>query len=373
MYANDILNARRDAAVDYMRKITDTVWRAGEDLVYTQEADTLPEKANKILTIKAGRLYKGMLYSFAGGTPEAFFDFADTTDEKGIPIIRGLEWKAVSGASDTARIGTDCSGSVQRAWTAAGADIRALSTRAMCPQNGYLLLGDFTAPRDHVSSEAIQANPPEVMYEAYALLEKADAVVCRWKTGHTRMVIGVQVVRDENGRIDSTASYAETLEQTRGFMRKDAKYFDEKLGEDVYVICGNVKYSFADLYETGYMPITCRAFTDPSPIPAPFVRDSREEHGYASLFEGTLDANRLIDVVIMTVADSAGEELLRMSVPERRNGKSFDMALFGAEEIPGARGSMHAEALPAGKYHCRVVCRLSGDVQIPVRDFDFVK
>ena len=369
----DVCQMRRDAAVDYMRKITDTIWRAGEDIVYTQESDTLPEKANKILTIKAGRLYKGVLYSFAGGTPEAFFAYADETDEKGIPVIRGLKWDAVSGASDTARIGTDCSGAVQRSWAAAGADIHALSTRAMCPKTGYRLVGEFSAPQDHVSFEEIQANGPEVMYEAYALLKKADAVVCRWKTGHTRMVIGVQVVRRGDGSIDPEASYAETLEQTRGFMRKDAKYFDEKLGEDVYVICGNVKYSFANLYETGYMPITCRAFTDPSPVPDPVVCDTQEEYGYASLFEGTLDANRLIDAVIMTVADAAGEELLRMSVPERRNRKSFDMALFGAEKIPGARGSMHVEALPAGKYHCRVVCRLSGDVCVTVRDFDFVK
>jgi hypothetical protein len=356
-----------------MRKITDVVWRAGEDLVYTQESDTLPEKANKILTIKAGRLYKGMLYSFAGGTPEAFFAFADTVDEKGIPVIRGLRWDAVSGASDTARIGTDCSGAVQRSWAAAGADIRALSTRAMCPANGFMLVGEFLAPQDHVSSEEIQANGLDVMCEAYALLEKADAVVCRWKTGHTRMVLGVQVVRRGDGSIDPEASYAETLEQTRGFMRKDAKYFDEKLGEDVYIICGNEKYSFADLYQTGYMPITCRAFTDPSPIPAPAVSDTLTEYGYASLFDGTLQASRLIDAVIMTLTDAVGNPVCRMTVPAPRNCRRFEMGRFLTENRSCCMGSMDVEALPAGKYHCRVVCRLSGDINITVRDFDFVK
>lgn len=373
MNSNDILQMRRDAAEAYMRKITEPLWRAGEDIVYTQESDTLPEKANKILTIKAGRLYKGVLYSFAGGTPEAFFAYADETDDKGIPVIRGLKWDAVSGSSDAAKIGTDCSGAVQRSWAAAGADIRGLSTRAMCPANGFLLVGDFKVPYDHVSSEAVQANAPDVMYEAYALLEKADAVVCRWKTGHTRMVIGVHVVRRGDGSIDPEASYAETLEQTRGFMRKDAKYFDEKLGEDVYVICGNVKYSFADLYKTGYMPITCRAFTDPSPIPDPTVTDTLEEYGYASLFEGELCANRLIDAVIMTVTDTAEKELLRMTVPARRDRKNFDMNLFVTENRSCVIGNMDADALPAGQYHCRLVCRLSGDINVTVRDFDFVK
>ncbi len=373
MNENDVLQARRDTGMEYMRTITDTIWRAGEDLVCTQEADTLPENAKKTFTIKAGRLYKGILYSFAGGTPEAFFAFADTTDEKGIPVIRGLKWDAVSGASASARIGTDCSGAVERSWAAAGANIRALSTRAMCPANGFLFVGEFRAPYDHVSSEEIQANPPEVMYEAYALLQKSDAVVCRRQTGHTRLVVGVHVVRNADGSIDPEASYAETLEQTRGFIRRDHKYFDEKLGEDVYVICGNVQYTFADLYAVGYMPITCRAFTDPSPIPEPAVTDTLTEYAYASLFAGEIRANRLIDAVIMTVSDAAGKQVCRMAVPAARNQKSFDMSLFLTEKRSCIVGSMDVESLPSGQYHCRLVCRLSGDINLTVRDFDFVK
>jgi len=157
-----------------------------------------------------------------------------------------------------------------RSWAAAGADVPLVSTLLMCPDNGFLHVGEFSASFDHVSSEEIRANAPEVMYDAYALLQKADAVVCRKNaSGHTRLVIGVHVVHNADGSIDPAASYAETLEQTRGFIRREHKSFDEKLGEDVYDICGNVKYTFANLYETGYMPITCRAFTDPAPIPAP--------------------------------------------------------------------------------------------------------
>jgi len=374
MNTNDILQTRRDAAEAYMRKITEPLWRAGEDILCTQEKDTPPEKAKSAFAIKAGRVYRGVLYSYAGGTAESFFAYADETDKKGIPVIRGLRWDAVSGGSVSARVGTDCSGSVVRSWAAAGADVPLVSTLLMCPDNGFLHVGEFSASFDHVSSEEIRANAPEVMYDAYALLQKADAVVCRKNaSGHTRLVIGVHVVHNADGSIDPAASYAETLEQTRGFIRREHKSFDEKLGEDVYDICGNVKYTFANLYETGYMPITCRAFTDPAPIPAPAVTDTLDTYDGASLFAGEIRANRLIDAVIMTISDAAGNQLCRMAVPAMRNRKSFDMQLFPTEKRSHVIGQMDADALPSGRYHCRLVCRLSGDINVTVRDFDFVK
>jgi len=374
MSANDILNARRDAAAEYMRKITEPLWRAGEDIVFTQEKDTSPENAKSVLTVKAGRLYKGVLYSYAGGTAEMFFEYADRTDEKGIPVISGLSWDALSGRSDAARIGTDCSGAVERSWAAAGADTPAVSTLAMCPDNGFLHVGNFRASSDHVSSEEVKSNAPEIMYEAYALLQKSDAIVRRGTgSGHTRLVLGVHVVRNADGTIDPDASYAETLEQTRGFIRREHRYFDEKLGEDVYVICGNVKYTFAALYETGYMPVTCRAFTDPAPIPEPAVTDTRKEYGYGSLFDGELHANRLIDAVIMTVTDAAGKQVCRMVVPAKRSSRSFEMSLFLTENRAAVVGVVDFDALPDGRYHCKLVCRLSGDIHLTVRDFDFEK
>ena len=121
------------------------------------------------------------------------------------------------------------------------------------------------------------------------------------------------------------------------------------------------------------MPITCRAFTDQSPTPEPTVTDTLEEYGYASLFEGELCANRLIDAVIVTVTDAAEKPVCRMTVPAPRNCRRFDMGRFLTENRSCCVGSMDADALPAGQYHCRLVCRLSGDINVTVRDFDFVK
>ena len=367
----DILTERRNAAVEYMKKIVTPVWRAGCDVLSTQAKDTRPEDAKSALSIKAGRLYKGVHYSYAGGTAETFFEFVSGTDEKGIPVVTGLSWDALSGGSDTAYIGTDCSGAVQRSWAAAGADIPSVSTLNMCPDNGYLFVGKFNAPTDRVSSEIIKANAPEVMYESYALLQKADAIVCRNSgSGHTRLVVGVNTVRSSDGTIDPEESCVETLEQTRGNIRREKKYFDEKLGEDVYIICGNVKYSFANLYETGYMPVTCKAFTDPSPIPEPNAEDSLTEYSLSSLFKGTITANRLIDAMIMTVTDTRGNTK-RMVVPARRGSYSFDMENFTTLSRSCVIGSIDPDSLAHGKYHCKLVCRLTGDVCITLREFDY--
>jgi len=370
---SDILTERRDTAVEYMKKIVNPIWRAGCDVLSTQAKDTKPEDSASCLSIKAGRLYKGVHYSYAGGTAETFFEFAAATDEKGIPVVTGLNWEPLSGGSDTAYIGTDCSGAVQRSWSAAGADIPSVSTLNMCPDNGYLLVGNFNVPNDRVSSELIKANAPEVMYEAYALLQKADAIVCRRAgSGHTRLVIGINTVRNSNGTINPEESYLETLEQTRGNIRREKKYFDEELGEDVYLICGSVNYSFANLYETGYMPVTCKAFTDRSPIPEPKAKDSLTEYDCASMFKGTITANRLIDAMIMTVTDKAGNTK-RMVVPARRNSYSFDMEQFTTIKRSYVIGdNIDPASLTKGKYRCKLVCRLTGDTCITLRDFDFV-
>jgi len=367
----DILTERRNAAIEYMKKIVTPLWRAGNNVLSTQERDTRPEDAKSCLSIKAGRLYKGVHYSYAGGTAETFFEFTSGTDEKGFPIITGLNCEALSGRSDTAYIGTDCSGSVQRSWSAAGADIPSVSTLKMCPDKGYLLVGNFNAPTDHVSSEIIKSNAPEVMYEAYSLLRKADAIVRRSPgSGHTRMVIDVNTVRSSDGTINPEESYVETLEQTTGNVRRENKYFDEKLGEDVYLICGNVKYSFASLYNTGYMPITCKAFIDPSPIPEPAAEDSITEYGFSSLFKGTITANRLIDALIMTVTDTKGNTQ-RMVVPAKRSSYSFDMEQFTAINRSCVIGNIDPDSLTAGQYRCKLVCRLTGDTCITLREFDF--
>ena len=375
MSTPEILTDRRNTAIEYMRRSTSFLWRAGEDIIYSQK-DEHPDNVEKTLKLLKGRLYLGVPYSYAGGSAEAFIE-RTLPGADGIPT-GSVSWTTLNGGSAAARLGNDCSGAFARAWSYAGADISAVSTLNMCPVNGYLHVGEFSASDEYVSAEEVHANPPQTMFEAYALLQPADGVVKRRPgSGHVRMVTSVGTVRTDNGEIDPEQSYVTIFEQTRGNMKRDRSYFDEKLGEDVYVICSNdYKITFESLYSEGYMPITNKIFIDPSPIPEPAVIDSLTDHSYETIFDGTLTANRLIDTLTMTIADTDGNALMSKTViAARSKAKVCGIAeSFSDTADNGAVGNIDLASLPHAdgcEYRCTLVCRITGGMSFKVRDFMF--
>ena len=76
-----ILQDRRDTAESYMRAMATVLWRAGESVDYY--------KGTGALHIEAGRLYRGVPYSYGSGTASAFASFS-TGEENGVMQINGL-------------------------------------------------------------------------------------------------------------------------------------------------------------------------------------------------------------------------------------------------------------------------------------------
>ena len=374
-----ILQARRDAAEAYMRKMATLLWRAEEDIVYTLKSNKKPDEVSAAdqLIVRAGRLYQGVIYSYGYSTVDAFLAFAGEADEDGIYPVSGLKWQALSGGSKYARIGNDCSGALTTAWSVIGATVPANSTKTMCEKYGFLKVGEYESdPNENVDTHLVTTtkNGEQVMYRAYAQLQKADGIVRRkGSSGHARMIVSVDVVYNADGTINGSKSYATILEQTSSNLRKGIKHYDAALAEEVYEIYGvDKKITFSQLCVDGYLPITCKELIDPSPVAEPVVKDVFLEHNRSTILLGSLTANRFIDAVTVTITDSTGKEVQKATVnATRASVLKFDMRKFTEDDPAAIVGHIDVDGLAPGNYHCTTVCRLSAGQEFTVRDFDF--
>ena len=370
-----ILMERRDTVEQYMRENTVLLWRAGEDITY------LAGGTNTV-HIEAGKLYKGVPYSFAGNSTASFLDYASEPDENGICTISGVTATALQTTADEevrlARLGNDCSAAVLLAWSQISDSITARNTSTMFPKYGVIPVGDYELEIEgdtmEITGEVIMKNGREKIYAAYAQAQKGDALVkTRAGRNHAVMVVSVNTVYNEDGTINEKDSYITCLEQSRNFF--GTTYEDEKLGETVHVICGeDMKYTFSMLVRDNYIPITCKELVDASAVAAePAVTDSETQWSKENILSGTLTCSRDMDKMTLTITDSTGSVVQEASVhhPDRWQRKIFELQQFTTENPETLMGSLDLDALAVGTYHCTVVCRLTTGQELTARDFDF--
>lgn len=373
-----VLCGRRRTVERYMRAMATMIWRCPEDILYTTAKDTLPEDAGKAqLRLQGGRLYRGIPYSFACCSRDNFLDLTGEPDEAGIYHPAGLNWQLLSGTgATTARMGNDCSSSVTRSWSQIGAQVPMTSTQFMVRDKGFLPVGDYRSnPADNTNSDrTVAENGKPVMFEAYAKLQTGDAVVCRAaSSGHVMLAVEVRVVRDSTGAIDGQKSTLTVLEQSREFFWNGENWFDETLGEQVWAWYGVDKvYTFDKLFEIAYLPITCAALTDPTPIGEPELTDSETVFDKTALCRGTVACNWMLDRAVLTISDTEGRALQQGAIiPPRNSTRCIDLERFRTEAPERMQGRIDPEILQPGRYRCTLTVRLTTGQELTVRDFDF--
>jgi len=384
-----LLQDRRDAAERYMRDMATVLWRATEDLTWTTDNTLMTEEdvaayseEKTPIVIRAGRLYRGVPYSYAGAAAGNFYRFFDGEDEKGYPTASGLHWRNLNGSSNKAvsRVGNDCSGAVQLAWESVGGNFTRAGTNNMTQTYGYIPVGDYeTDVVEYVDTPAVtEKNGGEVMFAAYAQLQKADAVVRRENgAGHTMLVVDVHVEHTAEGGIDGMNSYITVLHQTSSNLKKEAYEYDEAIGEDVYQTYGvDDKYTFIKLLGSGYLPVTCDVLVDPEATPLePWFKDSETEYTKENIFAGKFTSNAMIACVTVTVTDADGREVGKLLCFGRRQAliteAFFDLTWFETEEEFNLLGQLDLEALTPGTYHCTHVLTDAHGGEHTMRDFDF--
>ena len=378
-----VLLERRNRAEAYMRRMATVLWRATEDLVWTKKSGiSAPEEwGEPPLVVRAGRLYRGIPYSFAGLPAANFYQYFGDKDQKGFPTVSGLTWKHLNGSSvlGVARVGNDCSGSIQLAWDYIGANILFASTAEMTRTNGYLPVGAYEADTiKHTDTVAdCEKNGLQTMFAAYAQLQKADGVVNRQNgAGHTMMVTGLQVVRNEDGTIDGEKSYITMLHQVSKYLREEAYIYDEALGENVYKTYGvEDVFTFKQLFDEGYLPITCDVLTDPNAQKEIWRRDTEEASGIETIFKGQFVSSRPIAFVTVTVKDQTGLKIMEQRCFNYRQAEqfpfAFDLSRFETEPAFLMQGNLNLKELAPGTYHCTHVLTDAHGGEHTMRDFDF--
>ena len=373
-----VLQERRDIAEAHMRKICSLIWRCDVDVHYNRVPSELPEDSEKSIRLVAGRLYRGLPYSYSGGSYETFMMLTSEPDEQGIRHVNDLNWQMLSGGSSNGRFGTDCSGSVCQSWSQVSNSFTFQVTALMAPKYGFLRVGEYSSSNSVVNDEYVPKNGEQVMYKAYSQLQKADALV---HDGHVRMAVEANTVYNDDGTINGEKSTITFLEQTTTWVNREDCYYDETLGETVYNICGvDVTYTFKQFYDGNYVPVTCKEFIDPSTVEAPVVIDSlaKEDYGYDTLLDGEITTNNwTIDYLRMTITDDKGNTVQESTAAALRTSSSgntrykFLVRQFDTEYREKLLGYIAPDALAAGDYHCKLVCRLSNGMEFTVRDFDF--
>lgn len=379
-----VITARRAEAEAYMRQMANYMWRPQENIVYTKSTKVLTEAdlegfEGDVFTLKAGRLYRGIPYSYSGASAWNFYDYASEPDSNGIAAVSGVHWRSLNGKSGNgACLGNDCSGAVQLAWNYVGSKVMLASTEYMCADWGYLPVGDYYSypEKNIITVDTCTGNGEPVMHAAYAKLQMADAVVRRSKSaGHTMMIVENHPAYLADGTVDGQNSYVTVLHQTSRYITKEEKEFDPTYGEDVYKTFGiDDKFTYAELFAKGYLPITCDVFVSAEPVEEPWVKDSETEYSYDSILKGNFSSNRILSALTITVTDGQGNVITEATAyGPRQAGKNeftFLPAWFGTNMPELMRGSLDL-ALAPGAYHCTHTLRDAHGVEYVMRDFDF--
>lgn len=381
----EILAARRDKVVAQMQKTATFLWRAQEDITYSIRYDdmlideALKVSPKKTISIKAGQVYQGLPYSHAAGNLTTFQAFASEPDEKGVSTVSGLTWEYLNGTSAyMSRISTDCSGAVYMALSTVAATPEMVGTQYMTEGHGYLKVGEYETadPNENIdTNKDCEDNGPRVMLDAYAQLQKADAIVRRRNgVGHVMLITSVNVVLTEEGKVSGRDSTVTVTHQTNGKLQDNAYYYNEELGENVYYCFGvDDEYTFAELYADGYLPITCKELIDASaPEVDTTVIDSETEFTKDTICKGTLTSQLLITAVNVTITDANGAVVQEATCFARRGERLVFKLERIATDMPEIMiGKIDPDALAAGNYHCTMTCVQANDTVTTVRDFDF--
>ena len=366
-----ILRQRRDIAEHYMRQMLSILWSPEEDIFYTTASKGSPEKADpeKQFLLRADRVYRGVPYSFAGSTLAAFTDYAQP--DGNIYKVSGLSWKALNGSSKSARIGNDGSSALALAWCQVGNSVKIMSTNNMTMDYGFLPVGNYktTTKKLEDTKKYCSANGESVMFDCYAQLLKADGLVAN---GHVMMVVSTDVIYNEDGSIsgDSTVTI---LEQSKEHFLNEIHSFDEALGQEVYHIGGiDLVYTFSQLYEKGFLPITCKELTDPSEVREAKVGDSDRDPKLETCLSGFIDCNHHIDTLTITIYDQEDNQVQEAAIrAERSTNFVIPVKRFQDDNPASMRGFIDLSQLPDGQYRYILVCRLVNGQEYTVRDFTF--
>jgi len=388
-----ILSYRRDVVEQAMREQSAILWRPAEDITYSlvnnssgAAADILTDP-DRVITLYADRIYQGIPYTHGSGSYYSWLSFATAQDENGVYTLTGITDQHLNGKSShrenlRARLGNDCADQLFWAWGRISNSIDFHLTVEMTELHGCLKVGDYeyagtSFDADNNTKEIVKRNGEQRMFAAYAQLQKGDGMVLvnKYNEGHAVMVVTTNPVYKADGTIDGEKSYVTVLEQTSGNEANENHYYNEELGQEVY-LCEvmDKEWTYDTIFKKGYLPMTCKELVDPTPRPEPTVKDYTDAPTVDNMFSGIVESNYRISSITVTISQNG--QTLQQATCFGHQDEMFAMNLYRFKkesEAPVIQGSVSVDELPAGTYTCTFTVRLSTGDNIEFRNFTFTK
>ena len=374
------IQEKREKAVQAMYEMCTIPWQPLQDIPHTCNCSL--NMCNGVYNVTYA--YYGLPYNHKGGS---LARMKYCLNEDGTV----KDWVYEMAAEDTfdtfdLYMGNDCSTCVQQAWLTVSNTVEFKRSSYQTPaaaeyrNTGILPLGnwvwdlglDVTAA-GLVTKNYTDYNGPEVMYEAYALLRMGDGVCYYYENGHSRLVAeDAVVVRDENGKINGEYSYVVFHEQGKTTL-------DEV--NMTYSTCAVYqKYTFENLYNGYYLPVTIREFvTGEFDEPTCVLEGGSKEMNRFALTTGIVKANYSLDYVTMTITDEGGNVIfdhwMFPTVTKRLDNDSNDTqirSVFKEYDLAGYAIALKNVGFQTGEtYHAVVTGNLATGDSYTLLDFDF--
>ncbi len=372
------LQRRQQLVVDKITQYVDTYFKYDKDYTYNL--------GSREIVLKAGKLHGGLPYTaYSSISPDVFLDFAISKDNKGIYTL------SFPMGYDPFYWGGSCGNASYWAWAAISPTIRFSYSRDMIEQNGVYPVGvweydpttDIKGGLWQDTVDICNRNTIDVMAEAYAMMNKGDAMQYNSEAGgnHVVTVTEVRVIKNKNGKVNPQNSFIRYSDQHGGY--KDRTGHD---GTYVYSSCDyNTKLTFAQVFKKGYLPMTCIELLDDStPIAKAEFKESVEASKLNKRYvtSGYVETNYAITKVVMVITDANGAEVYKATryglehSPARLayslfTSNDYKNKYDKVEHTGTYNDKLDLTALPTGKLRCVVTAHVSNGESSVVRDFTF--
>ena len=306
--ANMTEDQLRQICVDYMLLQQNFTWTPTHDLDYLCDSAGDADE-DGMLHCKEGEIYAGFPYGHGGLTLYNAMDYYDT--ESGL-------WDAYATQSGTTLpLTNNCGTAVMWALARVSTQTQNFAgTVTMTKQNGYLPVGTYSYDENisrfdesdkTQTKEIAKANGKQTMFKSYALLKKGDGTVT-YNTpygGHARMAIENAVVVKNTGTttINGDKSYVIMAEQYSTRYQRTSQGQTINQHGQIYK-----KYTFSELYNSGYLPFTITEFSDPQSVEQAAVRLSNagSNLSYTTLSGCVVYSNYYLSKLTITVTGLDG-------------------------------------------------------------------
>lgn len=213
-------------------------------------------------------------------------------------------------------LGNTCAGSLMWGWSAVSHTLTgSYINYNMTIKNGVLPVGTYTYDpvinsfHDIQTSEICQDNGMATMFESYAMVKMADAVTSS-TVDHTMMAIeDATVVLNADGSINPAQSYIIIQDQAAGDSKSSK--FNEFVEDGItvhYTGRTNVKWTFLELYNSNYIPVTTQEFAGKVAYAKPEVKLDNAGASLEEIYTSTITSIYPMSMIKIVAKKSTGRQ-----------------------------------------------------------------